>query len=99
MYVYNVTVSIDRDLHEDWLQWMKNTHIPQVMDTGCFTGFRICKVLNVNDEGETYSTQYTFEAMADIERYQKDFAPALQADHSARYKDRYVAFRTLMEVM
>lgn len=99
MFVYNVTISIDRDLHEDWLRWMKNVHIPQVMNTGCFTDFRICKVLNVNDEGETYSTQYTFADMADIERYQKDFAPALQADHSERYKDRYVAFRTLMEVM
>jgi len=32
-----------------------------------------------------------------IEQYQKEFATALQADHSARYKDKFVAFRTLLE--
>lgn len=99
MYIYNVTVSVDKAIHEEWLNWMKTIHIPDVMKTGCFTEYKICRVLHVNDEGETYSTQYTFRDMADIERYQKEFAPALQADHTERYKDRYVAFRTVLEVM
>ncbi|MBS1637334.1 MAG: DUF4286 family protein [Bacteroidetes bacterium] len=99
MYIYNVTVSVDKAVHKDWLQWMKTVHIPDVMKTGCFVEYKICRVMNVNDEGETYSTQYTFRDMADIERYQKEFAPALQADHSERYKDRYVAFRTVLEIM
>lgn len=99
MYIYNVTVSVDKAIHEEWLNWMKTVHIPDVMKTGCFMEYKICRVLHVNDEGETYSTQYTFRDMADIERYQKEFAPALQADHTERYKDRYVAFRTVLEVM
>lgn len=99
MYIYNVTVSVDRELAEDWLNWMKTVHVPDVLNTGHFTGNKICKVLNVNDEGETFSVQYTFEKMSDIEEYQKNHAPRLQAEHTKRYEGRYAAFRTLLEIM
>jgi hypothetical protein len=99
MYIYNVTVSIDKDLAEDWLNWMKTIYIPDVLKTGYFTASKICKVLNVNDEGETFSVQYSFNTMQDIETYQKDHAPRLQAEQTKRYEGRYAAFRTLLEIM
>ena len=36
MIIYNVTCSIDSDIVEDWLDWMKKTHIPDILDTGFF---------------------------------------------------------------
>lgn len=99
MYIYNVTVNIAGDIAQEWLQWMKEKHIPDVMKTGCFADSRILKVLHVNDDGETYSIQYHFEEMADMEKYQKEFAPALQAGHKARYGDKALAFRTILEIV
>jgi len=99
MYIYNVTVSIDKEVAKEWHHWMKTVHIPQVMDTGYFTEYKMCKVLNVDDEGETYSTQYTFKAMPDIENYQKQEAPRLQADMKVLYEGKYVAFRTLLQIV
>lgn len=99
MYIYNVTVNIDPQAHEEWLKWMREIHIPDVMKTGCFTENRMVKVLNVDDEGHTYSIQYTFNEMADIERYQAQFAKKLQAEHSEKFKDKYAAFRTLLQII
>jgi hypothetical protein len=99
MYIYNVTVNLSEDIHDEWLRWMKEVHIPDVMRTNCFTGNRILKVLYVNDEGFTYSIQYMFRNMADIEVYQKSFAAALQAEHKAKFGDKYTAFRTLLEMV
>lgn len=99
MFIYNVTVNIDEDIHIEWLQWMKKKHIPDVMNTGCFVENRMVKVLHVNDEGHTYSFQYTFKEMKDIEKYQKDFAPGLQADVKQKYGDKFTAFRTLLEII
>lgn len=99
MYIYNVTVSIDKSLTEDWLQWMKTVHIPDVLKTGYFIENKICKVLHVDDEGDTFSIQYTFNEMADIEAYQKNDAPRLQAEHSKRYEGKYAAFRTLLQIV
>lgn len=99
MFIYNVTVNISADIHDEWLKWMKETHVPDVMKTGCFTGSRILKVLYVEDEGHTYSVQYNFSQLSDIEKYQKEFAPALQADYKRKFEGKYAAFRTLLRLV
>ena len=45
MIIYNVTVSIDQSIHEDWLQWMKEIHIPEVMETGFFLENKVCRLM------------------------------------------------------
>lgn len=99
MFIYNVTVNVSEDVHQDWLQWMKNVHIADVMKTGCFVDSQILKVLYVQDEGHTYSIQYRFLEMADMERYQTEFSADLQAAHKNRFDEKYVAFRTILEVI
>lgn len=99
MFIYNVTVNLSDDIHTEWLSWMKNIHIPDVMKTGCFIDNKLVKVLYVQDEGHTYSIQYTFLDMEDIENYNKNFAPKLQAEHAQKFKDKYAAFRTLLQII
>jgi hypothetical protein len=99
MFIYNVTVSIEKSLAEDWLNWMKTTHVPDVLNTGHFIDNKICRVLNVDDEGATFSVQYTFNTMADMETYQKNDAKRLQEDHAKRYEGKYAAFRTVLEIV
>src|SRR5574343_1816471 len=99
MYIYNVTVNVDADIHDEWFLYMKETHIPDVMNTGCFTKNQMVKVLNVNDEGFTYSIQYYFNTMEDITRYQKEHAPRLQLEVKEKYADKFAAFRTLLEIV
>src|SRR5687767_12756782 len=99
MFIYNVTINIAEEIHEKWLRWMKEKHMPEVMKTGCFVDSQLLKVLYVNDEGHTYSAQYKFLEMSDIEKYQKDFAQGLQADSKIMFGDKYTAFRTLLQVM
>ena len=74
-------------------------HIPDVLKTGLFDDHKICRILNDEPHGKTYAIQYFCKDMDTFQRYQKDFAPALQADHSQRFQNKYVAFRTLMEVL
>lgn len=99
MYIYNVTVNIADDVHNEWVTWMKETHIPDVMKTGCFIDKQMVKVLYVEDEGHTYSIQYKFLEMIDIEKYNKEFAPKLQAEHSSKFTNKYAAFRTLLQIV
>jgi hypothetical protein len=99
MIVYNVTLSVDREIHEEWLAWMKGTHIPEVLATGLFLDSRILKVHSDDDSGITYAVQYTCADMATYERYRDEHAPRLQVPMRERYGDRVAAFRTLLEVM
>ena len=62
MYIYNVTTNIEETAHDSWLQWMKETHIPQVLSTGKFLSAKFTKVLVEEDMGGyTYSVQYTVQ--------------------------------------
>ena len=100
MILYNVTVNIDHDIHDEWLQWMKEKHIPDVLATGCFTNNKICKMLSgEHDGGITYSIQYLCESQEKLDHYQATFAPALQEEHTSKYSGKFVAFRSLLEVV
>jgi hypothetical protein len=100
MILYSVTVNIDHSVHDEWVEWMKNVHIPEVMNTGMFVERRFCRLLGSEDFGGiTYSIQYVCKTMEAFETYQKEFAPLLQAKHTEKYKDKFVAFRTLLEII
>lgn len=99
MILYNVTINIDESAHEEWLVWMKETHIPEVLATGMFTENRICKVEGESEGGVTYAIQYVAPDRSHYERYLDEFAPKLQQAHTARYNGRFAAFRTVLEII
>jgi hypothetical protein len=99
MIIYNVTVNIENDVREEWLNWMKNVHIPEVMATGLFLEHKICKVLVDEEQGTSYSIQYTAANMEDLQEYQRVHSKRLQKEHNDRYANKFVAFRTLLETV
>lgn len=99
MIIYNVTINIEKDVHDEWLHWMKTKHIPDVMETGYFIEQKLCKVLVDEEQGITYSFQYTAKNMEDLQEYLDNHAPRLRKDVNDKYANKFVAFRTLLEVI
>lgn len=98
MFLYNVTVGVDKDAEEAWLVWMQNEHIPDVLATNMFTSHRMYKVLHDNDDGTTsYSIQYFAKTLDDVSMYLEKFAPALIEKHKQKFGGKHVAFRTLLQ--
>ncbi len=99
MILYNVTVSIDPAAEQEWLNWMRQTHIPEIMETGCFIEARLSRVHGEEDGGVTYATSYVAETKEKLADYQQQHAPRLQKDHNDRFAGRYAAFRTMLSVI
>lgn len=98
MLLYNVTIGIDNDAEAEWLRWMKEKHIPDVLGTGMFVGHKIYKVLHDQDDGTTsYSIQYFAKTIDHVQQYLEVFAPALREELQKKFANRHVAFRTLLE--
>jgi hypothetical protein len=78
---------------------MKNKHIPDVMATGHFLEYKMCKVLVEEEQGTTYSVQYTCEGLKALEEYRSKHGHRLQKDVADKYGAKAVSFRTLLEVV
>ena len=100
MYIYNVTINIDETRHDEWMQWMKEVHIPEMLATGKFTEAKMCRVM-VDEEmgGLTYSVQYTTKDKNTLEQYYIEDAERLRQDGMDRFGGKFVAFRTELEMV
>ncbi|GAB1444611.1 MAG: DUF4286 family protein [Cyclobacteriaceae bacterium] len=98
MILYNVTIGIDRDIEKVWVEWMKNTHIPEVLKIGIFVQHRFYKVLSHDDEDTvSYCVQYYTPTIEQFNLYIKDHASGLIEQHRSKFEGKHVAFRTLLE--
>ncbi len=100
MLIYNVTIKITPHIHEAWVSWMQQIHIPDVMSKGCFTEYRFVRVLEIDDsEGPTYATQYFADSKANYNRYIELYAPALRKEALDKWGSNFIGFRSLMQVV
>jgi len=98
--IYNVTIKISPDTRDAWVSWMRDEHIPEVMATACFKSFRFLHLEGYDDEeGYTYAIQYTCPGPELFAIYQRDHAPDLQLKHKTLFEGKFVAFRTLLDII
>lgn len=100
MYIYNVTININEAVHDNWLFWMKEKHIPDMLNTGKFSEAKMSRVMIEEDMGGiTYSVQYTTPNRETLDRYYNEDAERLRQESLNLFKDQFVAFRTELEVI
>ena len=90
MILYNVTVSVDLEIEDDWVKWMKEIHIPEMMKTGCFNENKLLKLLNERPdvEGTTFAVQFFAKNPSMIDEYLEKHAPNLRQRHMDRFGDK-----------
>jgi len=100
MVIYNVTVKVDADAATDWVKWMQDEHISDVIATGLFYDARLCKLMEMEeDDGVTYVAQYYANDMDQYHTYIDTFAMAMREKGHKAFGGRFTAFRSVMEVV
>jgi hypothetical protein len=98
--IYNVTSLVEHSIEQEWLDWMKNVHIPEVIQTGLFLEYKLLKLVSEESEGGTsYAVQYLLHDIKDFLNYSENYAPALRQKSLDKYGEKVIAFRTLLEVI
>lgn len=98
MILYNITYTVSHSVEEDFVKWMKETHIPDVFATGIFTGHKFYRLLNsADDEATNYSIQFFAESTAKLVEYERLYAQELRVRPQVRYGEKALAFRTLLQ--
>lgn len=98
MILYSVTVNIDAEKQEEYIDWMKKIHIPEIMATGLFVENKFYRLhQEEEDGGVNFSSQYFAQNMEKIYMYQELYAEELQNKLKTRFGEHYMAFRTILE--
>ena len=98
IFLYNVTIGVDKEIEMEWLQWMKDYYLPRAMQSGAFLEHRIYKVLTHEDENSvSYSVQYFSDAIEKIVQYLNNDGKVLLEELRNRYKEKHVVFNTLLQ--
>jgi hypothetical protein len=98
--IYNVTIKVEPSIAVRWLEWLLEEHIPEVMSSNCFLDYRVVKIMDIDEsEGPTYAIQYRAAGIKEYQTYMDKFANALRDKSFAKWGDRFIAFRTIMEVV
>ncbi|PXX30711.1 DUF4286 family protein [Arenibacter sp. ARW7G5Y1] len=100
MYIYNVTMNIEESIQEQWLSWMKEVHIPEMLKSGKFSKALMTKVL-VEEEmgGITYSIQYTTDSKETLQKYYDQDAERMRKKVMELFAGKFVAFRTELAII
>lgn len=100
MILYNITINVTPDIEQDFITWMKSVHIPEVLETGIFQDHKFYRLLHESEDGSVnYCIQYFTESIEQMMEYEKKHAGILRAKTQERYRDKAVAFRTLLETI
>jgi hypothetical protein len=100
MIIYNVTTKVATDAHLQWIQWMREEHIPAMLATGLFQDFRMSRLLEQDDqEGPTYAVQYFTDSLAHYNTFKEEYAQALRQRGYDVFGNRFIAFTTVMQVI
>jgi hypothetical protein len=100
MFIYNVTIKVATAIATDWLTWAKEEHVPEVLATNCFSKATIVRLLEVDDsEGPTFAIQYLAESKGLYNYYIEKFAGEMSQKSFDKWGDRFIAFRSLMQVI
>jgi Domain of unknown function (DUF4286) len=98
MIIYNLTIKIDNNIHSLWLDWMKKTYIPEMLATGIFHDYRLCRLLEQDDsEGPTYTAQFFCDSMENYTTFMQEHATDFYQKAKLLFGDKIVSFQTVMQ--
>jgi len=100
MFIYNVTTHVSHSIKDAWLAWMKKKHIPEILQTECFTKYQFVRLLETDEtEGQTYATQYYVDNEDKYKEYLEKHAPRLRDDAEKSWGNQLISFRSIMEII
>lgn len=98
MIIYNVTVNVTHQANDLWMKWLKEEHLPEIMETNTFHDVKIYQLINIDEtDGPTYSVQFFANSMKEYDNFIQEFAPDLRKKSEKKWGNDMFSFRTTLK--
>jgi hypothetical protein len=99
MYIYNITFNVEKEIEQEWLEYIKNIFIPEMLKSGLLHSALTSKIMVDETQGNSYSIQFTTENQSDLKKFiEKELYPVLNKLH-LKFSPKMVYFSTELDVI
>ncbi len=99
MIYYNVTSQIDINIEAEWVRWMQEEHIPEMLNTKYFIEVKLLKI-NLDDKSTcTYAAQYLSSSESSLNKYINNNDNILKEKTIKNFGDKVLSFSTKLKVI
>jgi len=99
MIKYRVECKVQKVVAADWEEYFVETHLDDVLNTDCFTGYAFDKSIEKNEDTITFVSEYFCSSLDKLKEYNEKFAPIMKQDILSKFEGKFIARRSIFEVI
>lgn len=97
MIIYSISTALEEGLEDSWVKFMKEDHIPIIMQTGLFVDYRFSRVITAQGTDVTYNLQLRCKGHAELSQFRGLHELSLQKIEYQNFEGKYAAFQSVLE--
>ncbi len=99
MYTYSLTISLEKRIEPQWLDYIRQTHIPAIEETGYFSEVTLLKITDPvpEEESVTYNILCKAETMEHLRLYMSQDAKQIHSAHDTKFTTQFHAVDALLK--
>jgi L-rhamnose isomerase len=100
MLIFNTTYLVSDDVHESWLEWVREQHIPFMLDSTYFSHPQVARVItSAKQDGTSFSVQFHIQDMHTLKLWNKEYNSLFQENCSKQFGTEVIFFTTVLELV
>lgn len=97
MIIYNTTIKVDWDIHNEFKLWVEEEVLVNATSIESIQNSKFLKLLDVDtSDGMTYCIQHYFDSMENYNQYKLTGDRAFKEALATRYSDKLVIFASVL---
>lgn len=97
MYIYNVTTAVDPSIKEEWILWMKEFFLPEMLATKKFHNAYLMEVLTSEKNVCSFAVHYQAHSPKDILDYEKEYKNKMESMMWKKFAEKALSFPTKLK--
>lgn len=100
MLIFNITFLVSDEVHNSWLQWVREEHIPFMLDSTYFTQPQVARIITSDKEdGTSFSVQFHVNDMRTLKQWNQQYSEVFQQNCSQNFGSEVLFFTTVLEMV
>lgn len=100
MFIFNTTYLVSDKVHGAWLKWVREQHIPFMLDSTYFSHPQVARVITSDkQDGTSFSVQFRVQDMQTLKLWNREYSSLFQENCSQQFGTEVIFFTTVLELV